>query len=119
MFSFLRPSTPAPHLSMAEIAAKVARKEMTLLDVRELAEVKATGKAKGAVVIPLSLLPLRADPSQPNCQLDRARPVAIYCASGGRSGMAAQMLSRLGFAEVHNIGGIGDWTASGGQVENA
>lgn len=117
MLNFLKNprSTRAP--TVAEIAERVAREEMILVDVRELAEVRASGKAKGALHIPLSLMGLRADPSHPDCQLAWDKPVALYCASGGRSGMAAQTLSRLGYAEVHNIGGFGDWVAGGGQVE--
>ncbi|MFN7224539.1 MAG: rhodanese-like domain-containing protein [Paracoccaceae bacterium] len=108
-------STPRPTIS--DIAAKVARNEITLIDVRELAEVKASGKAKGAIVIPLSLIPLKANPSQPGCELDISKPVAVYCASGGRSGMAVQTLARLGFHDVLNLGGLHDWTAGGGQIE--
>lgn len=117
MLNFLR-NTPSPaSFSVPEIAAKVAREEYVLVDVREMAEVKATGKAKGAQVIPLSVLGLKCDPSLPDCMLAKDKPVALYCASGGRSGMAAQTLGRLGYTEVYNIGGFGDWVAGGGQVE--
>jgi rhodanese-related sulfurtransferase len=30
--------------------------------------------------------------------------------------MAAQMLVGLGYVEVYNIGGLGDWQAAGGAV---
>lgn len=117
MFSFLRsaPASPAP--SMAEIARKVSANEMVLVDVRELAEVRASGKAKGAITIPLSILGLKCDPAQPDCMIPPGKPVALYCASGGRSGMAAATLSRMGYGEVYNIGGFGDWVAGVGQVE--
>ncbi len=107
----------SPRPTISDIAGKVARNEMILLDVREMAEVKASGKAQGATVIPLSLLPLKADPSQPGCALDTSKPVAVYCASGGRSSMAMQALKRFGFSDVHNLGGLGDWVAAGGQIE--
>ncbi len=42
--------------------------------------------------------------------------VAVYCASGGRSQMAAQVLISLGYREVHNIGGLFDWQAAGGAI---
>ena len=116
MFNFLRrPAAPSP--SVQEIAAAVARGEMTLVDVRELPEVKSSGKAKGATVIPLSILGLKCDPGAPDCMIAHDKPVALYCASGGRSSMAAQTLSRMGYAQVYNIGGLGDWAAAGGQVE--
>lgn len=119
MFSFLRPGArPAPP-SVPELAARLARGEIYLLDVREPAEVRSTGKAKGALALPLGILALKADPAAPDAALRPDRPVAIYCASGGRSGMAAQMLQRLGYGEVWNIGGLGDWVAGGGQIEKA
>ena len=117
MFNFLRSAPSAPPPSVAEIAAKVARNEMTLVDVREMAEIKASGKAKGAVAIPLSILGLKCDPQAADCMISHDKPVALYCASGGRSSMAAQTLSRLGYAQVYNMGGFGDWMAGGGQVE--
>ena len=117
MFNFAR-STPAPQpITIAEIAAKVARNEMSLVDVREMGEVKASGKAKGAKVIPLSILGLKCDPQSTDCMISHDKPVALYCASGGRSSMAAQTLSRMGYSEVYNVGGFGDWVAGGGQVE--
>lgn len=121
MLSFLRSptaTTPAPKpLSLTE-AVKLARTgQITLLDVRESAEVQASGRAKGAVHIPLALVPLKADPSAPDraVGLDIAKPVAVYCASGMRSGRAVAALQKLGY-EAHNIGGFSNWVAAGGAV---
>jgi rhodanese-related sulfurtransferase len=120
MFNFLRPGAKAAAApSVAEISAAVARKDMVLVDVREPAEVRASGKAAGALTIPLGVLALKADPAAPDALLRPGKPVALYCASGGRSGMAAQVLTRLGYAPVWNIGGLADWQAAGGQVERA
>ena len=116
MFNFLR-TAPASALSVAEVADRLARNEISLVDVREIAEVKASGKAKGAKVIPLSILGLKCDPKAADCMISHEKPVALYCASGGRSSMAAQTLTNLGYTEVYNIGGFGDWVSGGGQVE--
>lgn len=40
----------------------------------------------------------------------------LYCASGGRAGMAADYLKGKGF-QTENIGGLGSWRNSGGSVE--
>lgn len=115
MFSAFR-STPSSRPSVTEVAAEVAAGKMLLLDVREVAEAKASGIAQGAKLIPLSLLPLKCDPRQPGCELPQGLPVAVYCASGGRSGMAADTLTRLGYGPVVNLGGLRDWAAGGGTV---
>ncbi len=89
------------------------RGEVTLVDVREPGEVQASGTASGALLIPLGQLAARAA-SEPG--LDRNRPVVLFCASGARSQRGAELLAGMGFAEVWNLGGFGDWQAAGGAV---
>jgi len=72
--------------------------------------VQQTGKAKDALHIPLALIALQAME-----KIDKSKPVAVYCAAGGRAGMAAQALSKLGF-DAQSIGGFSDWTSAGGAV---
>jgi rhodanese-related sulfurtransferase len=101
-----------------EAVRRAAAGELTLIDVRDGAEVAQTGKAEGALHIPLMLLQYRADPRHPEFHpgLDPARPVALYCASGARSGMAAGILAAHSFAEVYNLGGLSHWAAGGGRI---
>ncbi|MBK8441728.1 MAG: sulfurtransferase [Rhodobacter sp.] len=112
-------SARASQPSISDIAAGVAYGEIALVDVREAAEVRASGMAQGAINIPLGVIALKADPKAPDASLRPGKPVALYCASGGRSGMAAQVLQRLGYDPVWNIGGLGDWHAGGGQVDRS
>lgn len=116
MFSFLRPGPSAARPDMAEITARVAAGKMLLIDVRERAEATATGIAQGARLVPLSILPLKADPRQPGCELPQGLPVAVYCLSGARSAQAADLLQRFGYGPVTNLGGLRDWAAGGGKV---
>ncbi|MDR3683623.1 MAG: rhodanese-like domain-containing protein [Geothrix sp.] len=71
-----------------------------LVDVRTPAEF-AQGNVPGSVNIPLDQLLARMG------EIDRTRPVLLFCASGGRSGMAKQVLDREGYAQTHNAGA---WT---------
>jgi rhodanese-related sulfurtransferase len=116
MLSFFKPS--ANGLSAQEALARVRAKQLTLIDVRDGAEVAASGKAAGALHVPLAVLRMKCDPASPECLAELAtdRPVALYCASGARSQMAAQMLAQMGYLEVYNLGGFGDWRAAGGAV---
>lgn len=116
MLSMFRSPAPQNRPSVQDVAARVALGQMQLVDVREIAEVKASGKAEGAIVIPLSLLPLQADPTQTASLLQPGLPIAVYCASGGRSGMAVDVLARLGYTQISNLGGLRDWAAGGGRV---
>lgn len=112
-----RPAGAQP-LSPAEAVRRAAAGEIVLVDVRDAAEIRATGRAQGAVHAPLFRLADLADPRHPDhlAALDPARPVAVYCASGGRSAMAADLLRRLGYTTVYNLGGFGGWCAAGGPV---
>lgn len=116
MFNFLRPGRPSARPDAAALSREIAAGRLVLIDVREVAEAQASGLAEGARLIPLSLLPLKCDPRQPGCELPQGVPVAVYCAAGGRSGMAAETLRRMGYGEVTNLGGLGDWAAAGGKV---
>ena len=47
-------------------------------------------------------------------QLDKTKPVFVYCLAGGRSSKAASHLVDLGFKEVYNMeGGMTKWNALG------
>lgn len=117
MFNFLRPGSAAPKPSLPDIIAKAKSGEMLLIDVRERAELQSSGTAQGAAHIPLALIAMKADPKSPDFdkRFKAGKPVAVFCASGGRSGQAASVLQRLGYDAV-NIGGFGNWVNAGGPV---
>lgn len=75
----------------------------TLLDVRQPEEYE-TGHIPGAKLIPLTDLGNRIN------ELPAERPTIVYCAIGGRSRVAAQILAGKGFKEIYNLsGGIKAW----------
>lgn len=108
----------AKRFTAADAVALAAKGEITLLDVREAAEIAASGTAQGAVNIPVAMVPLKANPNGPDCdkRLTTAKPIAVFCAVGGRAGMAQQALERMGYT-AHNIGGFTDWVNAGGPVQ--
>lgn len=116
MFSFQRPNAAGKPLTLADISQAVAKGELLLVDVREVSEAQASGIAEGARLIPLSLLPLQADPGKPDCKLPQGVPVAVYCAAGARAGRAAEILAGFGYPEVANLGGLSNWAGGGGRV---
>jgi rhodanese-related sulfurtransferase len=51
-------------------------------------------------------------------QLDKTKPVFVYCRSGRRSAEAMNKMNELGFTQVYNLaGGILQWTEEGKPVE--
>lgn len=80
-----------------------------VLDVRT-SEEYAQGHLPGAILVPLDRLDAAADSVLKN----RAAPVVVYCAVGGRSATAAKLLSAKGYTRLTNmIGGIHAWQAAG------
>ena len=82
-----------------------------VLDVRNAAEY-AGEHIPGSLHIPYGDLAERLD------ELPRDRPIATICRGGKRSGLAASILQREGFADVVHVGqGVGVWRTAGHPVE--
>ena len=108
-----------PRISPNEAKALVGRADVLFLDVREPAEVAASGKVPGALAIPRGLVEFRADPASAlhDKSFDRTKTVVAYCASGGRSALVGKTLKEMGYDNVRNLGGFKGWLDAGGEVE--
>jgi rhodanese-related sulfurtransferase len=107
-----------PRIAPAEARALHASGGAVFIDLREPAELAASGTVPGALPIPRGLLEFRADPASPDRHPAFAKPTVItYCASGGRAALAGKLLLDLGYADVRNLGGFKDWVAAGGEVQ--
>lgn len=104
-----------PKISTADAQAKMAQGAL-LLDIRDAPELQANGAAIGSHHIPRGMLEFRADPATPfhDPELRFDRPVILHCASGGRAALAGKLLKDMGYSEVHNLGGFGEWQTDGG-----
>ena len=106
-------------LSVAEMKRELGRPDALLVDLREPAERTEHGTIPGALAAPRGMLEFYADASTPyhKKELDPARRVLLYCASGGRSALAASTLQRMGFPHVaHLDGGFKAWREAGGEI---
>lgn len=119
MFNFIK-AMSAGKIDTGEAVARIKAGTMTLIDIRDPGEVQVSGIASGALHIPMGQLPTRARPGHKDCAsgLTFDTPLALYCASGARSGMAAQTLRKMGYKEVHNFGALADWQRAGGTITN-
>jgi len=106
MISLKKLFTPVKSMNADEAKRFIAGHEegaYTLLDVRQPSEYEIE-HIPGARLIPLPGL------KDGRSQLGSQKPVVVYCAIGGRSLAAAQLLAGLGFKEVYNLqGGIKAW----------
>jgi len=95
--------------------------DAVVVDVREPAEILATGKVPGAINIPMAEFLERADPGSPDHDpaLEPDKTVILYCASGKRAQFAGNKLIEFGYREVFNLGGLKDWELAGLPVDEA
>jgi rhodanese-related sulfurtransferase len=109
LYFLLKPGVPADaRLSPAEVRNTMAeQKDLQLVDVRSQAEFGG-GRLGGARNLPLGDLGGRLG------ELNKDKPLIVYCRSGARSSAALKQLRNAGFAQAkHMRGGILAWQGAG------
>lgn len=76
-------------------------KELLILDVRSIDEFRS-GHIPKAKNIPVQQLSTKVN----TLEAYKNEEIVVYCASGGRSSSAANILTNNGFDKVYNLGGI-------------
>lgn len=92
-------------ISMDEAKTLMEKEEgYILLDVRTKGEYES-GYIPGAINIPLSDIDEKIISFLP----DKSQMILVYCRSGNRSREASDKLSKLGYSNILEIGGINAW----------
>ena len=78
--------------------------DAVILDVREKDEYDS-GHIPGSILIPYTEIEAKAEVMLP----DKKAQILVYCRSGRRSKIAAEVLASLGYINVKEFGGIIDW----------
>lgn len=109
-----------PTISPAEASQMMKSNPDTLvIDVRDAADIAATGMIPGAVNISLGTLTYKADNQVPPEWRDanlanRSRQIITVCYSGEMGALAAKLLKDMGFTNVSALkGGTVAWKAAG------
>lgn len=102
-------------VSVQDLAYHLESPDVVLVDVRDKAERDSDGEIPGSVHVSRGMLEFSADPESPvyNTALTPDRRLILYCASGGRSALAAKTLLDMGYPEVASlVGGYQAWQSS-------
>lgn len=99
--------TPLAALAQEKIDVATAQQlaengEVLLLDIRTPREWKQTGVSPLATPLNMRERSFGAD-LMALIDSNRDQPIALICASGGRSGYLAKVLSEAGFSEVYDV----------------
>jgi rhodanese-related sulfurtransferase len=107
-------------IPVADAVKQLQNGDITFIDIRDLPELQRDGKVPGAVHASRGMLEFHADPESPYYKdvFASGKKLVLYCASGGRSALAAQRLQEMGLKRVaHVSGGIKAWKEAGGPIE--
>ena len=84
----------------------------------QLVDVRTSGEYKKGHLKDAALIDFYGNFKSEVKNLDKSKPVMVYCAVGGRSAKAAKILRNAGFNEVYDMkGGIQAWNKSGLPIE--
>ena len=95
-------------MSASQVKDALDKKEVTLIDVRDIRELWKEGTIKDAIHIPRGMLEFWLDPSSAyfkDKKIGQIKNVVLFCALGFRSALATKSLTDMGFKNVSNASG--------------
>lgn len=106
-------------LSVEQVAERLARPGVLLVDIRDIRELQRDGKIPGAKHIPRGMLEFWIHPESPYYRdyFDQCEELIIHCNRGWRSALAACALKGLGITAAHMAGGYAEWEKFGYPTE--
>ena len=107
-------------ITAADAKPLVSDDNTVFVDLRDSAELQREGKIPGAVHVNRGMLEFALDPTLPyhNPAFSSGKNFVFYCASGGRSALAADTAQQMGLEHVSHLGGgFKAWREAGGALE--
>jgi rhodanese-related sulfurtransferase len=95
-------------LSPNEVKNLVEKKEITLIDVRDIRELWKEGTIENSKHIPRGMLEFWLDPESTYYQSNKIKEIkkmVLFCALGWRSALATKSLVDMGFTNVAHVNG--------------
>ena len=95
-------------LNPNEVKELLEKKEITLIDVRDIREVWKEGTIENSKHIPRGMLEFWLDPESTYYQankIENVKKMVLFCALGWRSALATKSLVEMGFKNVAHVNG--------------
>ena len=95
-------------LKPSDVKSLIEKKEITLIDVRDIRELWKEGTIKNSKHIPRGMLEFWLDPESSYYKLNKIKDVkkmVLFCALGWRSALATKSLVDMGFNNVAHVEG--------------
>lgn len=109
-----------PRITPEEGIAKHKAGNTLFVDVRDSADIAASGTIEGALRVARGFIEFAADPDMPfhKPELVWDADIVLICGAGGQAALAGKTLVEMGYEHVSNVGGFKDWKEAGGPVED-
>ena len=109
-----------PKISTEEGIAKHNAGKSVFVDVRDSADIAASGTIAGAELVQRGMIEFRADDTHPlhNSALKKDADIVLVCGVGGQAALSGKTLNDMGFQNVANVGGFSSWKDAGGPVDD-
>ena len=106
-------------IDINEAIEKHSSNSATFVDVRDSAEINKTGTIKNALRIPRGMIEFIADDSTAiyNTNLKKEDEIILICGAGGQAALTGKTMKEMGYQNVKNAGGIGDWEKNNGPMD--
>ena len=95
-------------LNPNEVKELLEKKEVTLIDVRDIRELWKEGTIENSKHIPRGMLEFWLDPESTYYQankIENVKKMVLFCALGWRSALATKSLVEMGFKNVAHVNG--------------
>jgi rhodanese-related sulfurtransferase len=95
-------------LSSNEVKSLLEKKEITLIDVRDIRELWKEGTVENSKHIPRGMLEFWLDPESSyykSNEIKDIKKMVLFCALGLRSALATKSLVNMGFKNVAHVAG--------------
>ena len=95
-------------LSPNEVKKLIEKKEITLIDIRDIRELWKEGTIENAKHIPRGMLEFWLDPESSYYKANKIQDIkkmVLFCALGWRSALATKSLVEMGFQNVAHVEG--------------
>ena len=95
-------------LSSNEVKSLLEKKEITLIDVRDIRELWKEGTVENSKHIPRGMLEFWLDPESSyykSNEIKGIKKIVLFCALGLRSALATKSLVDMGFKNVAHVAG--------------
>ena len=111
-----------PAISVEDALGLVDNDTHVFVDLRDGTEQAKTGIIPGAIASSRGMMEFHIDPECPAHKpaFNQDKTYVFYCASGGRSALAAKVAMDMGLSPVVNLsGGVVAWQKAGGSLGSA